>query len=162
MFVRGKVRNMPGLTGLGRLRGRGRKLGCSACSGKRLGQEDIADWASGNWSGDTTAPVFGPPAPTPAQITYDQTVASGSVPNPLYNFQPLPSAGVPSISFSLPSLPTLSVPTIPVLNNPASSPLSTGTLQTSASPLSSASNYLPYVILGFGALAVVVVMKKRH
>ena len=41
MFVRGKVRNMPGLTGLrsmGRLRGR--KLGCSSCGGKRLGQTD--------------------------------------------------------------------------------------------------------------------------
>lgn len=161
MFVRGKVRNMPGLTGLGRLRGRGRKLGCSSCSGKRLGQADIADWASGNWSGDTTAPVFGPPAPTPEQITYDQTVASGSVPNPNYNFQPLGPAGGASSSWALPSLPTLSTAPIPVFNNPVSSPLSTGTVNTSASPLSSASSYLPYAILGLGALAVIVVMKRR-
>ena len=104
MYVKGTVSPMPGFAGLrgrglGRLRGRVRVLGCSSCSAKRLGQDssiyDIQYGGGNTEQYDTgvsyASPVFGPPAPTAAQVAYDTTVTSGSTPNPTYAFQPLPT-----------------------------------------------------------------------
>ena len=104
MYVKGTVSPMPGFAGLrgrglGRLRGRVRVLGCSSCSAKKLGQDssiyDIQYGGGNTEQYDTgvsyASPVFGPPAPTAAQVAYDTTVTSGSTPNPTYAFQPLPT-----------------------------------------------------------------------
>ena len=165
MYVKGTVSPMPGFAGLrgrglGRLRGRVRVLGCSSCSAKKLGQDssiyDIQYGGGNTEQYDTgvsyASPVFGPPAPTAAQVAYDTTVTSGSTPNPTYAFQPLSTTTTPSSSFSLPSL------SIPGIASPLATPT---TLVTTAAPASSLSSYLPYLLLGVGGIAVIAVLKRR-
>ena len=73
-----------------------------------------------SWMGTyAPAPVYGPPAPTPEQVLYDQTVTSGSTPNPFYNYQPYvsptPAPGVVSqIASALTSAPSRPSPTVAV------------------------------------------------
>ncbi len=155
--------NMPGVAyGLRLMRGArtglGRSLGCAACAApRRLGQ-DVYDPVTGTYGASLptqdnpifTAPVFGPAAPTPAQLQYDQIVTSGSTPNPAYNFQPLAQ----SSGLTLPSLPGISAPSVgvPMLGMaPVATPASSSSL----------SGYLPYLILGGGLIAVVAVLKRR-
>jgi hypothetical protein len=143
--------------GLGRLR---RGLGC-ACR-TSLGQ-DSGDIFSPSYDPlstpvISTGPVYGPPAPTPANIAFDQTVAAGSTPNPDYAFQPLtPAAGGGS-------------GIIPVFGGSALAPLSMpGTFMQTTGPNAGAvvmqaapgaalspsfSTYLPYIVLGGGVLAL--------
>jgi hypothetical protein len=155
MFIRTKQ------TPLGRLRGHGRGLGCGACGGKRLGQDtSIYDMQYGG--GNTQqfdagvsygAPAFGPSAPTPAQIAYDQTVTSGSTPNPTYNFQPLPSPAPSSAATTLLNA---------ALNNPLVSPPSIpSALAPTAASASSLTAYLPYLLLGGLLIGGIAVLKRR-
>ncbi len=145
--------NMPGvayglrLTGL---RGvRRRPLGCAACAGaRRLGQ-DVYDPVTGTYGSSLPSqdnpvysppPVFGPPAPTPADIAYDQAWMAGRTAPPAYN--PLTSLTLPT----MPSAPSAPVQAAPIGAAPVASTLSA---------------YLPYIVLGLGGIAVIAVLK-RH
>lgn len=167
MFVRTNTAAIRGLRGLrGLRRGLRRGLGC-ACGPKKLGQDGSEEWG-GFDSGSSPAPVFGPPAPTIAQVQANQDWLQSNASNPAYAFQPITTP------------PFVSSPggsAIPVFNNPAVSPLSMpGTsMQTSganagslisgttAGGLSQATlnAYLPYIALAIGGIAFISVLKKR-
>jgi hypothetical protein len=151
--------------GLGRLR---RGMGC-ACR-TSLGQ-DSGDIFSPTYDPLSTpvismGPVFGPPALTPADIAYNQTVASGSTPNPDYAFQPL----TPATSAGGGSIPVFGGSALAPLSMPGSFMQTAGpnagavVMQSPAasSPaLSSLSGYLPYLVLGLGGIALLTVLKRR-
>ena len=163
MFVRGKVRNMPGLTGLrGMGRARGRKLGCSSCGGKRLGQTDPSIYDIQYGGGDTSAYDTG--------VVYsDPNVFNlpGLTAGPVYPSVTPAGGASSSWGASLPSaVASIFKPAVASNPNPYTLPgLTTGPVYPSSPSASStptaASSYLPYAILGLGALAVIVVMKHR-
>lgn len=176
-FVMGKklrpVRNLAlqqRRPGLGRLRGfRGMGCACKASLGQDAGDIFSSTYDPLSTPVISAGPVYGPPALTPADVAYNQTVSAGSTPNPDYAFQPLslsPSQSIPGAGV------------IPVFGGSALAPLSVpGTFmqttgpnagmvvsQSAAGALGSAasiSSYLPYLVLGLGGIALVAVLKRR-
>jgi hypothetical protein len=153
--------------GLGRLRGfRGMGCGCRTSLG-----QDPGDVFSPNYDPLSTpvismGPVYGPPALTPADVAYNQTVTAGSTPNPAYAFQPLspspsPGSGVIPV-FGGSAVAPLSVPGTFM---PTSGPNAGGVILQNTTPaLSAASSltgYLPYLVLGLGGIALLSVLKRR-
>jgi hypothetical protein len=155
--------------GLGRLR---RGLGC-ACR-TSLGQ-DSGDIFSPTYDPLSTpvismGPVFGPPALTPADVAFNQTVTSGSTPNPDYAFQPLTPA--PATSAGGGSIPVFGGSALAPLSMPGSFMQTAGPnagsvviseaggFPSGAAP-SSLSSYLPYLVLGLGGIALLSVLKRR-
>jgi hypothetical protein len=159
-------RNMPGVSyglRLSGLRGARRSLGCATCGVRRLGQIENDPYYTGDYITNTAPTVnvdapsllVGPPAPTSAQVAYDQIVTSGSTPNPNYAFQPIATSSPTS------TLPTaaqiaasIGIATVPTIGTPVGTPLT-------AASTSTLSAYLPYLVLGLGGIAFISVLKRR-
>ncbi len=149
------VRGLRGLRGLRSLK----RLGC-ACSKSIVRGRFAALGYTGPYDASlddsNPLPVYGPPAPTAQDIAFDKGyAAAGVAPNPAYAFQPpsAPSSGIAFPVFNNPAASPLSVPgmTIPTMNVASAAP-------SSASSLSA---YIPYALLGLGAIAFVSALKRR-
>jgi hypothetical protein len=147
----------------------GPSLGCGSCGTtkrlgglrRRLGQ--IYDPVSGDYTSSLPAqdnPASLPLAPTQAAFnanpySYSGIAAGGEAGASIQNFtaatgySPLTPTGMATV-------PSVGVTAIPVFNNPASSPLTSGTLATS-----SLSAYLPFLVLGLGGIVFIAALKRR-
>ena len=109
------------------------------------------------------SPVFGPPAPTAAQVANDTTVTIGRADDPhripIMRFEPLPQHEPSASPLALASAQAHHPATAANMLRSAYQhwlPSSCG-----AAPRTSLSNYLPYLLLGLGGIAVIAVLKRR-
>ena len=184
MYVKGTVSPMPGFAGLrgrglGRLRGRVRVLGCSSCSAKKLGQDDSSiydiQYGGGNTEAYDTGVSYGPAGgasssfapPTLGPSTGGGfTISTGpTIPASILSNSPfsnpatvMSQAASPlALAYGAQALTPPTAAQYAAIGVPA-----TGTVAAAgAAPVSSISNYLPYLLLGLGGIAVIAVLKRR-
>jgi hypothetical protein len=189
MFTRGQTPRALN-RGLGRLRGGRRMLGCQACSGKRLGQDDGDVFSTTYDPLSTSSPTFNVPSASVPSYSGDYSGGSGGfspiissdsnpynlpglTDGPVYPANMTPaqalqydaSGGQGAVSSSgLVTGINAAGAALKSLVSPSSTPFILGSGAPGAASSSTAAalnSYMPLIILGLGGIALIAVLKKR-